>query len=73
MGVVMAKQGMKRPGADEVGNKRPKNDVAPVPEIKGKAKSGKAKVEKSNKANQFSNEAAIWQDERRDSPGGDYS
>ncbi|MBR1390576.1 MAG: hypothetical protein IJ567_03875 [Lachnospiraceae bacterium] len=37
----MAKQGMKRP--DET-HTHPKNDVAPVPEIQGKAKNGKAKA-----------------------------
>ena len=34
----MAKQGMKRP---EVTHTAPKNDMPPVPEIQGKAKSGK--------------------------------
>ena len=34
----MAKQGMKRP---EVTHPAPKNDMPPVPEIQGKAKSGK--------------------------------
>ncbi len=34
----MAKQGMKRP---EVTHTRPHNDEAPVPEIQGRAKSGK--------------------------------
>ena len=34
----MAKQGMKRP---EVTHTTPKNDMPPVPEIQGKAKSGK--------------------------------
>ncbi len=33
----MAKQGMKRP---EITEKKQKNDVAPVPEIQGKAKHG---------------------------------
>lgn len=37
----MAKQGMKRPERTHV---QPKNDVAPVPEIQGKAKSGKEKA-----------------------------
>ncbi len=37
----MAKQGMKRPERTHV---QPKNDVAPVPEIQGKAKHGKEKV-----------------------------
>ncbi len=35
----MAKKGMKRP---EYTHTQPKNDVSPVPEIQGKAKSGKA-------------------------------
>lgn len=35
----MAKQGMKRPERTHV---KPRNEVAPVPEIQGKAKSGKA-------------------------------
>ena len=34
----MAKQGMKRP---EYTHPAPKNDISPVPEIQGKAKSGK--------------------------------
>ena len=34
----MAKQGMKRP---EDTHTKPKNDMPPVPEIQGKAKSGK--------------------------------
>ena len=37
----MAKQGMKRP---EVTKTHPKNDVSPIPEIQGKAKSGKRKA-----------------------------
>ena len=37
----MAKQGMKRPEPD---HKPPKNDVPPVPEIKGKAKHGNGKA-----------------------------
>jgi len=37
----MAKQGMKRPERTHV---QPKNDVAPVPEIQGKAKYGKEKA-----------------------------
>lgn len=37
----MAKQGMKRPDRTHV---QPKNDVAPVPEIQGKAKHGKEKA-----------------------------
>ena len=37
----MAKQGMKRPERTHV---QPKNDVAPVPEIQGKAKHGKEHV-----------------------------
>ena len=37
----MAKQGMKRPERTHV---PPKNDVAPVPEIQGKAKRGKEKA-----------------------------
>lgn len=35
----MAKKGMKRP---DYTHTQPKNDVSPVPEIQGKAKSGKA-------------------------------
>lgn len=35
----MAKQGMKRPATN-----RPKSDFPPVPEIQGKAKSGKEKA-----------------------------
>lgn len=35
----MAKKGMKRP---EYTHTKPKNDVPPVPEIQGKAKSGKS-------------------------------
>lgn len=49
----MAKKGMRRPDPGEPhgteSNKKQhfsKNDVAPVPEIQGKAKTGKAKVEK---------------------------
>ena len=37
----MAKKGMKRP---ERTHTEPKNDAAPVPEIQGKAKSGKEKA-----------------------------
>lgn len=37
----MAKQGMKRP---EVTHTKPRNDQAAVPEIQGKAKQGKEKV-----------------------------
>ncbi len=48
----MAKQGMKRPnghGFGESKNKSPKkNDVPPVPEIHGKAKSGKVKADPVN-------------------------
>lgn len=47
----MAKAGMKRPNVEEPHgtesnkkNKFPKNDVEPVPEIQGKAKSGKKKA-----------------------------
>lgn len=36
----MAKQGMSRPDRD----KRPRNDVPPVPEIQGKAKHGKTTI-----------------------------
>lgn len=48
----MAKAGMRRPDGNvsTESNKRqnfPKNDMAPVPEIQGKAKSGK---EKANRA-----------------------
>lgn len=38
----MAKAGMKRPSITE--NKFPKNEVKPVPEIQGKAKTGKEKA-----------------------------
>ncbi|MCL2035099.1 MAG: hypothetical protein FWG94_10280 [Oscillospiraceae bacterium] len=48
----MAKAGMKRPSPKEPHgtesnkkNKFPKNDAPPVPEINGKAKHGKAKVD----------------------------
>lgn len=37
--INMAKKGMKRP---EYTHTQPKNDVSPVPEIQGKAKSGKS-------------------------------
>lgn len=37
----MAKQGMKRPQRTHV---KPRNEVTPVPEIQGKAKSGKEKA-----------------------------
>ena len=37
----MAKQGMKRPDRTHT---QPRNTVPPVPEIQGKAKSGKAKA-----------------------------
>lgn len=37
----MAKQGMKRPDWTET---RPRNEVSPVPQIQGKAKSGKKKA-----------------------------
>ena len=37
----MAKQGMKRPDYTKL---HPKNDVSPVPQIQGKAKSGKKKA-----------------------------
>ena len=37
----MAKQGMKRP---ERTHTHPKNDVSPVPQLQGKAKSGKEKA-----------------------------
>ncbi|HHZ06151.1 MAG TPA: hypothetical protein GX401_05120 [Clostridiales bacterium] len=57
----MAKQGMKRidprhPKATQENHKQnlPKNDVPPVPEIQGKAKHGKEKVDdlsRSNKKN----------------------
>ena len=40
----MAKKGMKKPSLEEFGIKIPKNDVPPVPEIQGKAKSGKKKA-----------------------------
>lgn len=52
--MIVAKAGMKRPDPTEnistESNKKqhlPKNDIAPVPEIQGKAKSGK---EKANRA-----------------------
>lgn len=52
--IIMAKAGMKRPDPSEnistESNKKqnfPKNDIPPVPEIQGKAKSGK---EKANRA-----------------------
>jgi len=38
----MAKAGMKRP--DDTNRKYPKNEAKPVPEIQGKAKSGKEKA-----------------------------
>lgn len=38
----MAKAGMKRP--DDTNSKYPKNEVKPVPEIQGKAKTGKGKA-----------------------------
>ena len=48
----MAKAGMRRPNPGESHgtesnkkNKFPKNDAPPVPEINGKAKHGKAKVD----------------------------
>ena len=37
----MAKKGMKRPERTHV---KPRNEVSPVPEIQGKAKSGKIKA-----------------------------
>ena len=37
----MAKQGMKRPDVSRV---HPKNEVSPVPQIQGKAKTGKQKA-----------------------------
>lgn len=37
----MAKQGMKRP---EITKRKEKNDVSPVPQLQGKAKSGKEKA-----------------------------
>jgi len=49
---IMAKAGMRRPDPGDAhgteSNKKqhfPKNDVQPVPEIQGKAKSGKKKVD----------------------------
>lgn len=39
--MLMAKQGMKRPQRTHV---KPRNEVTPVPEIQGKAKSGKEKA-----------------------------
>lgn len=39
--ISMAKQGMKRP---DVTHTQPKNQVSPVPEVQGKAKSAKAKA-----------------------------
>ena len=51
-GAIMAKAGMRRPDPKQShgteSNKKqhlPKNSTAPVPEIQGKAKSGKAKAE----------------------------
>lgn len=38
----MAKKGMKRPQTDE--NRPPKNDVTPVPQLQGAAKSKKKKA-----------------------------
>lgn len=38
----MAKQGMKRPDYTKL---HPKNDVSPVPQIQGKARSGKKKAD----------------------------
>lgn len=38
----MAKKGMKRPDWTQLS---PKNDVPPVPELQGKAKSGKKKAD----------------------------
>lgn len=40
----MAKKGMKRPSPEEVGGKKPKNKVKPVPEFQGKAKHSKEKA-----------------------------
>lgn len=37
----MAKKGMKRP---EITKNKPKNDISPVPQIQGKARSGKVLV-----------------------------
>lgn len=66
--IKMAKQGMKRPGSDETGNKRPKNTVPPVPEIQGKAKSGK----KTAGNNQWTNNQLKFDNrDRRDGPGGE--
>lgn len=52
----MAKAGMRRPDPKEPHGTEsnhklhiPKNDVQPVPEIQGKAKSGKEKVEPTQK------------------------
>lgn len=64
----MAKKGMKRPGSDETGIKHEKNPVEPVPEIQGKAKSGK----KTAGNNQWAKTTPDNDDrERRDGPGGD--
>lgn len=45
----MAKAGMKRPDPESIGNNQKgkhykKNDVAPVPELSGKIKTGKKKA-----------------------------
>lgn len=40
----MAKQGMKRPSPKEFGIHIPKNDLPPVPEIQGRAKTTKQKA-----------------------------
>ncbi len=63
----MAKKGMRRPDPSENGTERSKNNVNPVPEIQGKAKSGK----KTAGNNQWSNQASGSDNsERRDGPGG---
>ncbi|MGI6772895.1 MAG: hypothetical protein GX264_01570 [Clostridiales bacterium] len=63
----MAKQKMKRPGSEELGINQPKNAVGPVPEIKGKAKSGK-KTATNNQWTDTQNRNDFR--ERRDGPGG---
>lgn len=52
----MAKQGMKRP---EVTKLHPRNDTPPVPQIQGKAKSGKEKA-KPVVAGTWGPELKVW-------------
>jgi hypothetical protein len=44
----VAKQGMKRPDPKEFGIHVPKNEVPPVPEIQGKAKTTKQRAKPLN-------------------------